>query len=181
MRDLFAAFLDDPTRERFLAVRQALVADPAYDPYSTDLDDAENLFTEKQYAAAHRRLSDAMPNLLLSPRAHLIASLAARELDDTKAHEFENFVCFRCLDGLLATGDGGEDQPFLVLRTSDIYDVLLHQQKELAQQSLVQKGGRSYDHMTCTDGTELWFDVTDAYERLRQQLGGGGQFSPGDD
>lgn len=172
MHDLFATFRDQPTRETFLAVRQAVVAHSDYDPYARDLDEALALFGEKKYREAQERIKAAMPNLLLSPKAHLVASVAARELGDSETQLFENKCCFRCLEGILSTGDGSEARPYLVLRTSDIYDVLMLQQKKLATQALVQKGGRSYDQMTCTDGTVLWFDVTDAYNKLSQMMGG---------
>lgn len=71
-----------------------------------------------------------------------------------------------CIDCILSTGDGSKDQPYLVLRTSDEYDVLEHLDKKVKQQSLTGNGEKRFDVLECEDGSEYWFDVTDALNSL---------------
>lgn len=53
----------------------------------------------------------AQPNLLLSPGAHLVLSLALKEEGNAKASELERFICFRCVDGITSTGAGTPARP----------------------------------------------------------------------
>jgi len=43
-------------------------------------------------------------------------------------------------------------------------------QKQAASQSLQEEGEKSFDRITCTDGTELWFDITDGTHKLRAEI-----------
>jgi leucyl aminopeptidase len=56
----------------------------------------------------------AMSNLLLSPRAHrLLSFLYAKEgNEEAAAMEFE--IAETCIQGILATGEGSRENPFLV-------------------------------------------------------------------
>jgi len=57
-----------------------------------------------------------------------------------------------------------------VSRTSDEYDVLAHLEKRMQQQALVIQDGRHFDRLECSDGSEVWFDVTTAFETLGLSL-----------
>jgi hypothetical protein len=70
MKELFAKFLQSPDRESYLAVRAALVASEHYDPYSREFNTIEELIDAGKLADALEQLMAAMPNLLLSPKAH---------------------------------------------------------------------------------------------------------------
>ena len=117
-------------------------------------------------------MAQAQPNLLLSPLAHLLLSAALKEEGNEKAADLERFICFRCVDGIGLTGDGTRARPYLVLRTSDEYDMLNAQGKQFASQHLVHEGGKSYDRMVCADDSELWFDVTDMMAAMARRLNG---------
>ena len=108
------------------------------------------------------------PNLLLSPRLHLLAGLAERKLGNDENADTELAISRQCLAGILSTGDGSQQSPFLVLRTSDIYDVLDHLNKEPQTQSLVHRGERSFDVMRCQDDSEYWFDISEPFQKLEQ-------------
>ena len=81
-------------------------------------------------------------------------------------------VAATCCEGILATGDGTKEKPYLVTRTSDEYDILQYLDKQFGGQALVSDGDRNFDVMTCSDGTELWFDITDPFKKLEESLGG---------
>jgi hypothetical protein len=172
MGELFRQFIESPSRETFLAVRQALVDSDVYSPYSSECESAEQLIDSEQYDAARKRLGEAMPNLLLSPRAHLLLAYVAEKLGDTDAMNAERFFAIRCVEGLVSSGDGTEASPWQVLRTSDEYDVLNYRGRRMAQQALVENGGRRFDLLTCDDGSQLWFEVTEPFARMQRSLKG---------
>jgi hypothetical protein len=172
MKDVFFDFLQNPGRESYLKIRDLVVAHPSYNAYARDLDELAKLYGEERYDEMEAQKDRALPNYLLSPRLHLLAGLAARKRGDERAAEMEFFICSMCLEGILSTGDGSEERPYLVLRTTDEYDVLQHLDKTLDMQELMHKGERSYDVMNCQDGSVLWFDITDAFATLARQMEG---------
>jgi hypothetical protein len=72
--------------------------------------------------------------------------------------------------GILATGDGSADKPYLVSRVSDEYDILRHTKKGMKGQSLRTKGDKSFDVIACQDGQELWFDITAVFGSMKKML-----------
>jgi len=175
LRDLFLEYLREPQPERYRQLREERIRHPTYDAYSAELDDIEDLHGEEKFAEVRQRLQEAMPNLLLSPRGHLLAAMAADKLGDKDASEIEGFIYARCIEGILSTGDGSEGAPYLVTRTSDEYDVLMHTRRQLQQQRLLHRGEKSYDVLTCEDETEVWFDISDPFRTLRRHFGPGDQ------
>ena len=171
MNELFLTFLDKPTRENFVAVRRAVTMHAGYEPYSNDLQEMNDLYEAKRYAEVRERFRAAVPNLLLSPRAHMLLALAARHLGKDEDFEMERAIYARCLEGIESTGDGSHESPYLVLRTSDEYDLLMAREKQLKQQSLIGDEDRHLDRLECTDGTDLYFDITDPFTRLGASFG----------
>jgi hypothetical protein len=157
--------MQEPDQQRYQELRQAVIRHEGYNGYSDDLGGCEKLYEEKRYEEVRAGLRDAMPNLLLSPRAHMLAALAARHLGDEQSSEMEGFIFNCCMEGILGSGDGTESAPYLVLRVSDEYDVLMHLSKTMRQQALIEREEKSFDVLTCEDGTELWFDITDMHNR----------------
>lgn len=162
----FAAFLKKPTRENYLRVYKTVTSHPKYAPYSRDLDDVSKLLGQKKYQEALKKLDAAMPNLLLSPRAHKYAGSAASGAGDAERGKKEFSIASQCIKGILSTGDGSEEKPYLVTRVSDEYDVLRHLKKATQIQGLIFKDGKSYDRIQCTDGSGVWFDITAPFGRL---------------
>lgn len=169
MRDLFLKFAENPDRKTFLAVRQEVLASKEYQPDSDELDRADELIDEGKWAEARTCLQEALPNLLLSPQAHLLMAAIAEELGDPSEEQLEDFLASTCAEGILSTGDGTKDKPYLVLRATDEYDLIEYLEKEPIDEEEVQEGERSLDRVKCNDGSELWFDVTEAKARLAQQ------------
>jgi hypothetical protein len=167
----FTAFLQDPTVESFLRVRSAILDHPKYDGYSDDLATMEKAFDTGFFASVRETFSESMPNLLLSPGAHMVLSLAARELGAENDYAIERMICFRCIDGIKCTGDGTRDRPYLVLRPSDEYDFLNAHGKLSHRQALIHdEVGQSFDHLECEDGTDYWFDVTEMFAALNRRF-----------
>lgn len=166
MKVEFLAFLKSPGVETYLAVRTELVCSEAYDPYSIELVEAEKLLAAKKLREAGRLVAGSMPNLLLSPRAHLtLAYISSRE-DDEKDAEGEGMIASLLADAILATGDGSEARPYLVVRSTDEYDVLQYLGKEPTGQAAHRREKQHLDCIACADGTSVWFDITDARAML---------------
>ena len=72
------------------------------------------------------------------------------------------------LEAILATGDGSEEHPYLVMRPCDEYDVVEEYfGKEVALQEFDLE--RSFDILTCYDGTVYCFDISLLREALARR------------
>ena len=171
MKELFIRFVQSPNRESFLAVRTAVISSNFYDPYSKDFEEIDELVESGKFDEASEKIAAAMPNLLLSPRAHMISAFLAERSNDQQRTEMEDLISVACCEGILATGDGSKDNPYLVLRTSDEYDVIEYCQQKISGQALINDGEQHFDLMQLEDGTEMWFDVTDAFKKLEGTFG----------
>ena len=129
------------------------------------------MLESEDWEAAKNALAEAMPNLILSPRAHLATSYVAGKLGDETGRKMEGIVAAACCEAIMSTGDGTVESPYVVTRTSDEHDVLQYIEKEFAGQSLVEKDGRAMDRMQCGDGTEIWFDISAPFSKLKEQFG----------
>ena len=170
IQKLFEEFLKAPTRESYLRVHKALTASEAYSPYSLDLGKIGGLVREKKFKEAKALLDKAMPNLLLSPRAHLYGIQIARGLGDDAAVARERDIFRKCLKGILSTGDGSPDRAYIVTRISDEYDALRALRKHKTRQSLMHRDGKAYDAIACADGSQVWFDISAAYAAMSRRL-----------
>lgn len=147
-----------------------VVAHPSYSPYSDEIHDLTKLYEDKRHDDVAELVSSMMPNWLLTPSVHKIACLAAKHRGDDEGAAIEMKIAVACIRGILASGEGTREAPYLVARVRDEYEVLSHLEKQLKRQSLVQDGERSLDCLKLTDGGELWFDITAAKRHLQKQM-----------
>ncbi|MCB9894979.1 MAG: DUF4919 domain-containing protein [Planctomycetes bacterium] len=168
--DQFMQFLKEPSYENYVRVRNLVLAHPAYDPYGNQLNEAMQLLDKSDWAGFIDKGRELIPNFLLSPRFHLARSFALKQLGDEDSADMEAAMYVCCIEGIRSTGDGSEDKPWLVLRTLDEYDMLEQMGKKSAGQSLHSKDDRSLDRIQCEDGSAYWFDVTDAFKKLSDDL-----------
>ena len=164
MDDLFRRFLESPNRESYMAVRSALVSSEYYDPYSRETDAIEDLLEAGKLEAARERIFAAMPNLLLSPSVHFMLSFIAQSSQHQERAKLEEFIAVACCEGILSTGEGTKSEPYVVVRISDEYDILRYLGRQFRSQALIHDGDSHFDLLEC-DGSELWFDITDAFNR----------------
>ena len=170
-KDHLERYLADPSPENFRTLQEALVQSPEYAPYSGEPREVYPLIEQGQFKTAKDQLMALMPNWFLNPGVHKLLSFIAHKLDDEPAARFEFQLAMILLEGILSTGAGSEDRPYQVLHTADEYDLLEHLDKQSEHQSLVEKDGRHFDRQDCTDGTQLWFDITWPFSHLQQKLG----------
>jgi len=164
MQRRFTQFVESPTRENYLAVRDAVLRRTPLPIQAADLAELMRLLD----AEAHREVLERMELLpaskVLSPRVHFLTAEAAEALGDAATGEVERFLFVLCLQGLLATGDGSETAPYAVCHASDEHDLLEVLGCEIAAQALVERDGRLLDVATCSDGRQVWFDTTALFQ-----------------
>lgn len=157
-------FLTDPTKETFLKCRELVINDPEYDPYSEDIENIQDLLNEGKFEEVVQYVN---VNILLSPRAHIYKYFAYKELGDEKGRNIEMTIAqiiFECLE---KTGDGTKDSPYIITRISDERDLVRHHfNKQDVSQNLIKDGDKIMDALTLDDGTQLYFDIKDPYQRL---------------
>ena len=160
MQRQLSAFVDEPSRRTYLAVRSAVLAASPLPLAATDLAELERMLSAGEARQVLDRLDALPPSKVLSPRVHQLAAEAAEAVGDVAGGEVERFLFVLCLQGLLATGDGSAAEPYLVCHATDEYDLLEALELEPAGQALVEDNGRLCDVLTCSNGREVWFDVT---------------------
>lgn len=169
---LFAEYIRQPSPNAFLHLRQRIIDDPKYDPYSDADKDLEAMVAEGRFAEVRSAFDAMLPTWLLSPKAHTLASVAAMRLGDQRTSLMEQFLASRCLGAILQTGDGGDEQPFLVTVVADEYDVLMSHGRRSIGQALRSFGDRYLDVHRLDDDTTACFDVTDLQAVLQRRLQG---------
>lgn len=164
--ELIVALITEPSADNYRVLHAAVVSHPDYAPYDDVLEQASELLEgEAQTLEALEMLQEAMPNLLLSPRAHMLKAYIHRTRGEADAEEMEILFASACVRGILATGNGSELRPYLVTRTSDEHDVAQALERTLEEQRSIERNDRSFDVWE-TDAEPLWFDVTDALQTL---------------
>lgn len=160
-------WLESPGQETFLRMRALVLASDVYDPYDQIFLRVSQSLKDNRYDKLRDALMGDMPNLLLSPRAHMLLAVAYSKLGARESEEMEGYLVKLCLDGIAGSGDGSFERPYLVTRTEDEYDFLSSKGLERGSQALLQDGERVIDQLTAADGTVLHFDITEPYRRLR--------------
>jgi hypothetical protein len=170
IRESFLSFIQNPSLETYEAVRRGVIESPAYAPYSGDLTKLEQLLEQKRHKEVIEAFCRSLPNLLLSPRAHLLTGIAFRELGQEPESKAEFGIMEFCLQGIRLTGDGTRERPFKVISTHDEYAVMLALEKKFTRQALSETQGKPCDVFTLEDGTELFFDIADCMAKLRERM-----------
>jgi hypothetical protein len=165
MQRQLSAFVDCPSRKTYLAVRDAVLRAAPLPLAATDLAELEQLLEAGEARQVLDRLESMPPSKVLSPRVHLLAAEAAEAVGDISGGEIERFLFVLCLQGLLATGAGSRSNPYLVCHATDEYDLLEALDLQPAGQRLVEDEGRMCDVLTCSNGREVWFDLTGVMHR----------------
>ena len=169
IRSRYQDFLTQPSGERFVSLRNAIIESANYDPYTDSLNEIQRLIDDGEYDEAGRRLDSCMPNLMLSPRAHLVmAALAELRDADSDRSDLERSVARACLEAIAGTGDGSRQRPYQVLRATDEHDLLTFLGREGDGQRFVHDGDRHFEVLSC-GGEEIWFDISDAYNWLQSR------------
>ncbi len=158
--ELYANYRSEQSLKIYLNVRRMIIADSSYSPYLDNLHEIERLLIEAQHEKALNLIKASQPDLLLSPRAHLMASATYKELHQDSLAADEFLQAELCVKGIISTGKGTMNRPYQVLRIADEYDVLGYLGKSLDEQSTHETENQVLDVMKLTDGSTIVFDVT---------------------
>jgi hypothetical protein len=137
-----------------------VAASDRYAPYSNEPDMLMAALGAGEPQAAIDLFWRSFPNLLLSPLAHFILSQAYLDLKREDEAEGEKAMGRLILKSILSTGKGTKKKPYAVMRVEDEKDVLSVLKKQAGAQFLVQDKSRVFDLLQCSDGTEVYFDIT---------------------
>jgi hypothetical protein len=173
VKDLLIQYMENPSKESYLRLRRMLLDNNDYNPYSADLYKISELIQRNMFQQALNKIIQSMINLMLSPRAHMFASIAYMKLGQERECQKAKNLYKACLSGILSTGDGSKEKPYLVTSVSDEHDVLSAMEKEFVSQSVTkEQKGKRYDVFELTDGTRLYFDITDCFNKIDEKLFG---------
>jgi hypothetical protein len=165
VRENFLEYLKKPSTEGFQGLRQQVAASDRYAPYSNELDMLMAALCAGEPQAAIDLFWRSFPNLLLSPLAHFIQSQAYLDLKREDEAEGEKAMGRLILKSILATGKGTKKRPYVVMRVEDERDVLSVLKKQAGAQFLMTDKSRVFDLLQCSDGSEVYFDITLMYVR----------------
>jgi hypothetical protein len=169
VRENYLEFLKKPSTEGFQGIRQQVAASDRYAPYSNELDMLMAALSAGEPQAAIDLFWRSFPNLLLSPLAHFILSQAYKDLKRENEAEGEKAMGRLILKSILATGKGTKKKPYAVMRVEDERDVLSVLKKQAGAQFLMTDKSRVFDLLQCSDGSEVYFDITMMYGRTRKE------------
>ena len=168
VRENFLEFLKKPSTEGFQSLRQQVAASDRYAPYSNELDMLAAALGAGHPQAAIDLFWRSFPNLLLSPLAHFILSQAYLDLKKEDEAEGEKAMGRLILKSILATGKGTKKRPYAVMRVEDERDVLSVLKKQAGAQFLMTDKSRVFDLLQCSDGSEVYFDITLMFGRAEK-------------
>ena len=169
VKENFLAFLNKPSVDGFVILRQQVAASERYAPYSNELDMLMAALCAGEPQTAIDLFWRSFPNLLLSPLAHFILSQAYLDLKREDEAEGEKAMGRLILKSILATGKGTKKKPYAVMRVEDERDVMSVLKKQAGAQFLMTDKSRVFDLLQCSDGSEVYFDITLMYGRTRKE------------
>jgi hypothetical protein len=171
MADELSAFLEQPSGENFLRLRDLVLASSSYELMSDGDDRLAELVDLEEWEEAAGLAAELMPNWLLSARVHLLMATVAEARGESEAAAQARYLARACMRGLLLAGDGSPENPYPILHAADEYDLLGVLEKEPSSHRLDYADGVARDVVRCSDGSEVWFDIAGGLERAAQTVG----------
>lgn len=153
-------FFRDPSRRSYLEARRIVVSQSQYAPNDLRLVELTQRAESGQFAVLLAQIESLDDHFALSPRIQFLGAVAATELGQTEKAESYRRQLTACLRGLRATGDGSRRRPFQVTFLSDERDLLKSLGKMPVTQRMEENGSRAFDILRCSDGTDVYFDVS---------------------
>jgi hypothetical protein len=133
---------------------------PSYDPWSPELAELHRLRELQDWAALRRRALEVIDNWMLTPFIHECVALSSQKLGDEDRAQLEMELFAACAQGILMTGDGSADFPYLTVRIDDAYGALVHLEVEWTRERSATRHGVACHVLTGPDGREYWFDLS---------------------
>jgi hypothetical protein len=150
-------FIDRPTGRNYLRVRSRILETGSGRPEPKDLAELEASFAEGDFGLVRERMERMLPAWSLSPRFYWLGAVAAREQGDQDSAEIDRFLYQVCLEGLMATGSGSFQLPYLMTYGSDEDELLHYLRLDRERSALVRSPQGLCDVVICQGGRELCF------------------------
>lgn len=164
--DAAAAYITAPGSAALHSLRTAVQADPTYSASGNHVAEATALLEAGDLDEAEACLSFFRKGGFFNPSTHRLLARVMRAKGREDIAQLEEQLEFFAIKSLLDSGDGTRTRPYVVLRVADEYDVLDLLGRSLERQAVVTEGGRLFDLIECTDGSEVWFELFRAGERV---------------
>ncbi len=157
----FSRLLAEPTADHYLAVRSHVLQQPDHDPGDGRIHELAQQFRNGDFAALIAHAPQLLPTWVLSPRWHYFLGCSLLETGRETDAQRERERSRACLFGLMETGDGSWERPFVITYLSDAYDLLRAHRLHSESQRLIDDGLRRLDTIQASDGRIWHFDVSD--------------------
>jgi len=164
----FGTYLKERSLAAFLAVRDLLISLPSYDPWSPELAEFDRLLGAEDWGSICQLAAKVMDNWLLTPYLHESLALANKKLGDESRSALEAELFRACAQGIMLTGDGSREHPYLAVRVDDAYGVVFYLGKTWVQERDERAGNNAFRVLRAPDGTEQWFDITKAAQHPKR-------------
>jgi hypothetical protein len=157
MHEELQRFFAHPGPRNYLRVRERVLSRRGRRIHSGQLANLVELFVAGRHRELREQIDEMMPAWALSPAVYWLGACAALELDDTAAAELDRFVYQCCLQGIMATGNGGAARPYRITYASDVDEVL--NKLGLTRERISLQRGRHglCDVAHCAGGEQIWF------------------------
>src|SRR5687768_15970715 len=110
----FIRFVEQPAADSYLEAREAMLKSGAATVDAGDVLELGQLLDAADYDRLLTRVEGLPASAALSPRVHFFAAEAAAGAGDDDRAELERFLFVVCLKGILSTGDGSAEHPYVI-------------------------------------------------------------------
>lgn len=162
MKSSLMTFIKNPSKENFLKLQLEVTSNEAYNPYSFEIYELENLLDDEKFEEVIQYESI---NTILLPSFHFLKSYALEQMNRIEESENEYEIATSLLLAIEATGDGTKELPFIITRISDENDTLMSLAENKRSQNLIEIDNTYFDVIKCESGKEIYFDITKPYLR----------------
>jgi hypothetical protein len=160
MRDLILGFLSNPSSTTYEALRDHVVDLPNFRPEESGDPRVWALLEEGRLEEAEAIAEAAKDAFLLSPATHVALAVVAQKKGDEATSRFEFDFASNLRYGLLETGDGSPDNPYVINRVSDSYGIISWLKATPRSFGMTFHKGRLLDVISTSELGPLYFDVS---------------------
>lgn len=160
----FTAYVDNPAPANLRVLQTAITSDPTFERGTPWLERARELVGQERHDEVIRLVMERMPGLLLCPTAHAMLGHSFSRIGNRQESMRESAYAALAVDAIRQSGSGSSADPWRVLHVADEYHLLSELGLAPVSQRLVGDGGVGSDGgvidvITCSDGSERWFEL----------------------
>jgi hypothetical protein len=164
MVELYRQFLVEPSAERFFAALGAFDLPASIKPPS--LESLDLALSEGRFDSIRTLARQWSRYFALSVHFHRLAAIAALEMGDADDAELERFAAEACLEGVLKSGDGSAERPYVIAHRADAQEVLAKLKFKPIRQKCVQTDQARcdvFEGKSAQGEQEVWFSAPSTF------------------